>query len=106
MSFHQGKLDILSSCDVDAIVARYSELDEIIKTGSSIITLDDDMMFIAIKLLENYPELSVEKVDDICKGLGLSEAISKRWIHGLVRAYSRGPRTNWCTTNRDEKWPV
>jgi hypothetical protein len=24
-----------------------------------------------------------------CKGLGLSEAISKRWIHGLVRATDR-----------------
>jgi hypothetical protein len=27
-----------------------------------------------------------------CKELGLSEAISKRWIHGLVRAYSLGTR--------------
>jgi hypothetical protein len=28
----------------------------------------------------------------LCKELDLSEAISKRWIHGLVRAYSLGTR--------------
>jgi hypothetical protein len=31
-------------------------------------------------------------MDGNCKGLGLSEAISKRWMHGLVRAYSLGTR--------------
>jgi hypothetical protein len=36
--------------------------------------------------------ISAENKASICKGLGLSEAISKRWIHGLVRAYSLGTR--------------
>jgi hypothetical protein len=31
---------------------------------------------------------SIDSIGLNCKGLGLSEAISKRRVHGLVRAYS------------------